>query len=53
VSPATAYAIWIIGEALFSVALVVAIWSITRDTVRAWPRVVALFTEEDMSDDDA
>lgn len=47
------FAIWIIGEALMIGAGGFAIWSICRDVRRAWPQIVAAFTEEETTDDDA
>ncbi len=38
--------------AVFAGGGVLAVWSIQRDVRAAWPRIVALFTEEETSDDD-
>lgn len=46
-SPCTAKAIWIIGEALMLCAGAFAVWSIIRDTRTAWPRIVAILKGED------
>lgn len=50
-SPAAAYAIWIVGETLMICGGAFALYAMARDLRTAWPQIVALFTERE--DDDA